>query len=149
MTRGNISSTPGWERSATLCRRQHGGMGSEGTSPSPCMAKHAPGQEKKQTETLCFSSAAGHACLHPMLRAVALNPALASGGRIGISLHVQGPTESGKANACDSTYILNWKIPINYDFVGRLPMGKNFTDARATSYSIPSFYASKTGQMIW
>lgn len=54
-----------------------------------------------------------------------------------------GTAESGKANACDRTEILNWNILINYDFAGRLPMGKNFTDARAVSDSIPSFYASK------
>lgn len=82
-------------------------------------------------------------------RVAALNPALAPGGCLGISVRVQGSTESGKANACDSTYSLNWKILVNYDFVGRLPMGKNFTDARAVSYSMPSFYASKIGQMIW
>lgn len=97
-----------------------------------------------------FSSGAGHACLHPMHHSGGFKSSFKSpGGWTGICPHSQGPSESGKASVCDSAYILSWRTPISYNFVGRLPMGKNFTDERAVSYTILSFYISRMGQTIW
>lgn len=130
-------------RKAPLCAGGSAVGGMQGPLPQPATLNMRQARKNKWKHSAA-GYAAGCACLYPMhcLSSGFKSSSWTPGGSTGISHHVQGPTESGKASAYGSTYILNWKIPINYNLVVRLPMGKNYADPRTVSYAIP-FYASK------
>lgn len=117
---------------------------------SPCNTKHALGWGKQMEMLWCPLCCGPHLFVpKALLWALTLTPVLAPGSCTGMFLLVQGPTEFGKANTYDSTCILNWKIPPMMTLQGGCQWERKSHMRELASYTILSFYASKTGQMSW